>query len=205
LSTGRQAEEKVLYETLVKLAKAVIVHKYGSTSRIDYATIPHDVATSMVVTIVMRRKEVFSWTNLMKKVVRDAVSNYLRKEHYGMSFVELDAHEDGDGDEESGAGDSVGSRFEFDTSVKTDDIIYVKQMLVRCSEGLHRLMSEQRTLQQHLVFKLALHEVATGVKHYLTGSLPPRLEFRYNLYVATITMELAPVLSSKYLGKMFYC
>lgn len=204
-SLGMAAQEKVLYSNLVKLSKAVIVHKYGSRSRIEYDTLPHDIASSLMVTIVMRRKEVFSWTNLMKKVARDAVSNHLRKEYYhGMSFIELDS---GDGDldpGDPGSDDCVATRYEFDSSIKVDDLIYVKQLVTECNHGLYLLFDQQQTLKMHLLFKLALHEVSTRERHYLVDVLPVKYFYRYNYLVAAISMELAPVLSSKYLSKILH-
>lgn len=79
---NKEIEER-FYRSLVNLAKAVINHKYGPSSRIDMNTLPHEIASSLMMSIVVKRKNVYSWTNLMKKVVRDQVSTYFRKEFYG--------------------------------------------------------------------------------------------------------------------------
>lgn len=197
--------EKAFYHTLVNLTKAIISHKYGSNSRIDYETLPHEIAASVFMTIVNKRKEVYSWTNLLKKVVRDAVSNHLRKEYYNaLVIVDVDRHSHDSGEEYGEDSDSVIGKYESNNEIKPEDLVYFNQLVRITAVNISRVYTAVTNLKNYLILKLAIHEVLHKVKHNNYKLLKREDHFRYNYYVFVMQFELAPVLNQNYGAKFLY-
>lgn len=199
--------EMQFYENLVKLSKAVMSHKYGTSSRIDYETASHDIAASVFMTIVKKRKEVYSWTNLLKKVVRDYVSNHLRKEYYDtLQTVKIDQHQhDDDGGEGGGDNQAIESyRNESANEIKTEDLIYFKQQAGFCVTRIRRVYRRITNLSDLLILRLAVHEVVKKVKHNHFVLLRKEDHIRYNYYMFVLQFELAPVLNHNYSQRRFH-
>lgn len=199
------AMEKQFYENLVKLAKAVMSHKYGTSSRIDYEKASHDIASSVFMTIVRKRKEVYSWTNLMKKVVRDYVSNHLRKEYYDvLPTVRVDQHQDGEG-EGDGDNQTVESyRNESSNDIKTEDLIYFEQQAMFCVSRVRRVYRRITNLTDLLILRLVVYEVINKVRHNNFALIKKEDHIRYNYYMFVMQFELAPVLNHNYGQRRFH-
>jgi hypothetical protein len=199
--------EVKFYHALLKLVKAIINHKYGTNARIDYQILPHDIAVSVFLTIVKRQKEVYSWTNLLKKVVRDHVSNYLRKEHYNtLSVVDIDQFYE-DSEDIAGNTDQSGSvinKYESSNEIKPEDVIYFHQLINICAESLNKISKNITNLKDYLMFKLALYEVINRNKHSSFPLIKKEDLHKYNLYIFMIQFELAPIINHHYSGKYFY-
>lgn len=193
--------ESRFYTDLVKLAKAVIVYKYGTTSRLNYETLPHEIATALFITIVMRKKDVYSWTNLMKKVVRDRVSDYLRKEFYEtLNFVDIDQlNEDNNELTEGTPGAKILDKSEVYNGIRAEDLIYFEELIKSSVIGLKNIYNSVQNLTQLLTLRLALYEVVNGEKHPWYKSLVNyKHVIKYNYYVSILMIELSPVLNHKY-------
>jgi hypothetical protein len=64
----RELLEKALYDDLLSLCRALLIKKYGYNGRIDVGDIAHNAASSALMTVILRDKEVFSWVQLLKKM-----------------------------------------------------------------------------------------------------------------------------------------
>jgi len=191
--------ENAFYYELLRLAKAVMNHKYGPGGRLDYDTLPHDIASSVMMTVVRNRKQVFSWTNLMKKVVKDNVSSYLGKVVYRESIVssieEMDQH---------GQEDGVNYGWEFntcgvDTSVSPEDLLYMDELMVLAARSLVSVAESTRSLRHFMLYKLAVYELVRKIRHPVYKWLRGSDLVRYSYYVTILRIELSPVLNNRYL------
>lgn len=194
--------ENRFYIALRNLAKVVINHKYGTNSRLDYETLPHEVATSLYMTVVRKQKEVFSWTNLMKKVVHDLASNYFRKEVYNaLNFVDIDQPDDSpNGSLEEMDGTKMVERMEMSSDIRAEDMVYFEQLLRVTLRNLRRVAQRITNLRDHLLLKMALYEVFYGKRHKTYVLLDSTHYARYQYMVLMLQLELAPVLNQRYMG-----
>jgi len=187
--------EATIYENLKKLAAAVIAHKYGPGNRIDVERLSHEIAASLFMTIVQRKKEVFSWTNLMKKVARDSVSNFLRKEYYDTPHcVQMDQGRPGD-DEEAG---NFLEHYEHANDIRPEDVLHVEQLAENAFRELLAAYRDISHLSHYLTFRMAFHEVVHRQHHPFFAMLAGARLTRYNYYVFLLQTILAPVLSAQY-------
>jgi hypothetical protein len=151
-------------------------------------------------TIVVRRKEVYSWTNLMKKVVRDAVSNHLRKEHYDtIQCVNIDQANEASDVMNGTEGSNFLEHYESTDEIRPEDLIYLGQLLCLCRDRLRSLYSEVYHLSHYLVLRMAMHAVVNGSPHPMLELLPRQHQSRYQFYVCRLRGILAPVLNQQYL------
>jgi hypothetical protein len=193
------------YTNLLALSKAIISHKYGSNSRLDYETLPHEIATSVYMTIVVREKEVFSWTNLMKKVVFDLASNYFRKEVYGQAhIVDIDQLSEDDDLLDGSDGSKLVDRYEIASDIKSEDVIYFGQVVTICFENLSKLCFSVNNLRDHLLLKFALYEIVHKEKCPLFHIVDKQYHCRYNLYLIMLQLELSPILNNNYFRQALY-
>lgn len=183
--------ERDMYETLKRLAEAVTMFKYGHGSRIDMAVLPHEVASSVFVTIIMRRKKVYSWTNLLKKVVRDYVSNHFRKEYYEKAPT-VDIHEatsDLDIDE-GGQEAHFFDRMESQSGFNPEDLIYLDQMLNKAAYGMSSYIHGTKTFKSYLIATWALEHAMEGDKpsfaKYLPAAEESLYQFHYQKFLGTL-------------------
>lgn len=199
----REIQEEY-YNSLLSLAKAVMSHKYGTNSRLDYDSLPHEIATSVYMTIVVKNKEVFSWTNLMKKVVFDLASNYFRKEVYGTAhLVDIDQLGEDDDLLDGSEGSKLAERYEIASGIKVQDLIYFEQVINICFDSLSRLCFRINNLRDHLLLKYALHEISFKEKHHLYSLVDKNFHHRYNMYLVMLQLELGPILNAKYFQQAF--
>lgn len=214
--TGILTEElhNRFYLGLLKLAKAVISHKYGTNSRLDYELLPHEIATSLCMTVVKRQKEVFSWTNLTKKVTFDLVSNYLRKEVYATAnLVDIDQQDDENhGMLDGSEGDKLIDRYVIASHIRAEDILYFQEVIKICLSNVSKFTHNVFNIQDHVLMKLALYEAIYRKKHIAykaislskTDDYYSSFYFRYNYYLLILQLELAPLLNSVYTTKNIY-
>lgn len=190
------ASVRLLYEQLKRLAEIVAVFKYGRGRRLNLEFLPHEVAASVVMTIVTRRKHVYSWTNLMKKVVRDYVSNHLRHEYYD-TVVTVGVNEMGGEADVSAMGkeNHFYERVQSAEGFSTDDLIYLDQILRKTAYALYAYCGQQASLQSYLLATWALNAVTKEEEHVFVAFLPARHRVVYDFHVERIRTLLSPILN----------
>lgn len=153
--------EAEMYRQLSKLAEIVAIYKYGYGTRMNLEFLPHEVAASLFTTIIMKRKHVFSWTNLCKKVVKDYVANHLRKEHYDtLPLVDLQgalARLNGDEDEGVSALDRISGEHPFEP----ESLVYLDELLQKTSRLLWHYLFQALSFKSYVIALLALRELVS--------------------------------------------
>lgn len=175
--------ERSIYATLKKLAEVVAIHKYGYSPRISYEVLPHEVASSIFMTIVVRRKVVYSWTNLTKKVVRDWVSNRIRADFYEtVPTVDISDYLRAlDGDDSAGENlllDRSGSNSGF----TAEDMLHFQQVTRKVVRSIHTYFGMITSLRSYLLAVQALHKSLGRPVSPLAAKLRPQdaLVFRFH-------------------------
>jgi hypothetical protein len=136
----------------------------------------------------------------MKKVVRDTVSNYLRKEHYDIvRSINIDQQSEDEDFLSNGNSNSFLEHYEFANEIKAEDLIYFDQLVMACYHNLLKTYKDIYHLQHYLVFRLALHEVINRCYHPFFNFVGNKHMVRYNFYVYKLQSDLAPILNQQYL------
>lgn len=189
--------EATIYNTLVTLAKVIIAHKYGTTSRLDYDHLPHEIATSAYCTIVMRRKEVYSWTNLFKKIVNDNVSKYLRQSHYSTTtIIDIESYLDGNAEFKKDNPNEQQSPDKFFDSneIRPEDLIYLDQLLNKSSHDIVKVFKSCRNIKHYLIARMVWYYLSTGNKHKTCVYLNSEDQLVYNWYKVQLQYCIRPLI-----------
>ena len=183
--------EAGMYETLCKLSEAVVMYKYGPGSRIDMETLPHEVASSVFITIIMRKKVVYSWTNLLKKVVRDYVSNHFRKEYYDKAPT-VSIHElTSDLDLEDGSQEAhFFERVENTNGFRPEDLIYVDQRMNQVARRMSAYCKSACDLRSYIIATWALTHALSSKRPRFSQFLDAKGETLYQLHLSQLQRML---------------
>jgi hypothetical protein len=182
-----------LYEDLKSLSMTLFIKKYGYSHRIDMEDIAHSVATSALMTIIQRHKPVYSWVQLLKKMVHDWSCKWMRNNLYnedGVTLVDIDdVREDEDGEQASY------QLPHYDMSAESVSFFFthlgaIADSAIRIVDGL--CSSERGILLARLSLDRALHG-----ERPVEAMLPPYQRQRVNYYSRLIKAHLDKVLDSK--------
>lgn len=188
-----------MYTDLRTMANAVIIKKYGLSPRIDVETITHEVAASIMMSVVRRRADVFSWVHLVRKVSFDWTNKWMKNNLYGRhaSNVSLDAHcSDEDGQPEPVHDIAV---YDIDPAMVQMYYGFVNQRVQQVFRDTRQLGTSARgNLTRRLAIAAAVHGDMAAVT-----ALPAAAKARVRYYMHAVRRALLPVLSRDHFEREF--
>jgi len=193
----RSAIEREIYKNLHILTKNIAIKKYGKGSRIDIDDIVHSVATSAIMTVVLRDKEVHSWVHLIRKMTFDWANKWMKTNLYGRDKDNVSFSEPG----EDGEDDDRGFGFyyhDMDTRVTSSYLSYVRGQVRKLADQINELQGPRGSIISHL----ALHHVLYG-DHPLMILLPVAQRNRVRFYSYQFRQIISPVLNHNHFAKEF--
>lgn len=195
--TKRERLNTLMYNDVKALSFTLIVKKYGYSDRIDIDSIAHDVASSALMTIIRREKEVFSWVQLVKKMSYDWVNKWMKANLYSREsqHVQLDdTAENEDGDERA---------IEIPCYDLGSDVVkFFFSHLEERAEAVLKLLAPLQGPKGKVIARLAVQKAlyeTDGLLHLL----PPYQQARVNFYAHKVRETLLPVVSASHFEKAF--
>jgi len=177
-----------IYALVSNISRNMVVKKFGAAGRINLKEVTHEVATSIIMNVVVKDRDVQSWAKLLKKCSIDLTNRWMLKHLYGKHSNDRSLSMEGeDGDESS---------TEFDVPYNQlggEELLFLEQYVEKCAERIYRIMRQYRAPQGIFAVRMAMSR-ALGNESIFYLRLPQRKrlvinylesEFRAGLAMAT--------------------
>lgn len=200
---AQQAATGICYENIRDLSLIIMMKKFGYSPRIDTDTIAHEVATSALMTLIVRRKTVDSWTNIIRKITHDLSNKWMKTHLYSNNAktVSLDDHGEGE-DSEDGMNSTIDiPYYDMDPGVAHMYYHYLNTTVDRAIKLLNDIGTGTRN---RLVAKLSLSHATGRLPLAILQSLPQAVRCRVQYYAYRVRQILIPVFSSRQFERAFF-
>ena len=192
----------LIYTDIQVLSGIIMMKKYGFSPRIDSEAITHEVATSAIMTVIVRGKVVDSWTNLIRKITSDLSNKWMRINLYSPAalMVSLDeGNEDEDGESNSVTADVP--CYDMDPSMV---YAYYNFLDSKVEKTIQTMRSVGNNVRSRLIARMALSTSLGILPATVLTILPPAHRARVNYYSHDISRTLRPVLSAQHFEREFF-
>jgi hypothetical protein len=81
-ATKRDVWLKRIYDEVMVISRNMVIRAYGPAGRIRMDEVTHDVATSVIMNIIMKNKTVDNWFKLLKKMSNNLACRWMLKHLY---------------------------------------------------------------------------------------------------------------------------
>jgi hypothetical protein len=192
----RSRLEAALYDDLLSLCRALLIKKYGFNGRVDVMDIAHSAASSALMTVILRNKEVYSWVQLLRKMCHDWACKWMKSNLY--SSVELVSLDETREDDEDGGKTQV-----YDLPYYDVDPIAVRFLhthIAATATKVETLLAELNGPMGNIMSRLVLEKAFYG-RDAVIEYLPPRIQARINLCAHRIGMMLRRLADPQQLRK----
>jgi hypothetical protein len=200
---SRQRATQVCYDNIRDLSLILMMKKYGYSPRIDTDTIAHEVATSALMTVIVRGKTVDSWTNLIRKITHDLSNKWMKAHLYSNNAktVSLDDHE-GDGEDGEGMGAAIDVPcHDMDPGLAYMYYHFLDSTVRRAVRVLDGIGAGPRN---RVTARLALSHASGTLPLPVLQSLPAAVRHRVQYYAFRVRQILVPVFSSRHFERTFF-
>ena len=198
----KQRLSGLIYVDIQALSAIMMMKKYGFSPRIDSEAITHEVATSAIMTVIVRGKVVESWTNLIRKITSDLSNKWMRINLYSPAsqMVSLDeGNEDEDGESNSITADVP--CYDMDPSMV---YAYYNFLDSKVDSTIQTMRTIGDSVKARLIARMALSSSLGILPVAALALLPPAQRARVQFYSHTISRTLRPVLSAQHFEREFF-
>jgi hypothetical protein len=191
----------LIYADVQALSAIIMMKKYGFSPRIDFEAITHEVATSAIMTVILRNKVVDSWTNLIRKITSDLSNKWMRVNLYSpaalMSSLD-EGHEDEDGESSSVTADVP--CHDMDPSMVYS---YYNFLHSRVEKTVAIMRQIGDNVKSRMIARMALSHALGILPPGALSLVPPVQRARIQYYSYNMISALRPVLSAKHFEREF--
>lgn len=188
LKDNRQIHLGRIYEETITIATNMVISQFGPPGRIRVDEVAHDVATSVLMNIIVKRKPVDNWFKLLKKISNNLTCrwmiNHLYKRQNTWSLEGMDREMEEFRDEIP------------DHHVSYAEMESLQHALERTMDLMDGLLSSFRKPAEAVCAHTAL-ELAVGEKPVIFSKMSPRQQTFTNILRAKIDRIMHNVTSSE--------
>lgn len=195
LQDGRQIHVGRIYNETITIAKNMVISQYGPPGRIRVDEVAHDVATSVVMNIIVKRKPVDNWFKLLKKISNNLTCRWMINNLYKRANVW--SLEGMDREME-----------EFCDEIPDHHVSYaetesLQHAMTRTIELIDDLMAECRKPAEAVCAHTAL-SLAIGEKPVIYNKMTPRQQTFVQIIRRRIESILSNLIDPKQLGAILH-